>query len=145
MLSRVALVLFDGVCNFCNSSVNFVMDRDKGRVFRFASLQSQAGQQVLAQHPLPPETDSIVLVEDGKAYTFSTAALRITRKLSGLWPLLYVFILVPRVLRDLVYKFIAANRYRWFGRQEACRLPSAEDRERFLPEPTDSAGNHVSQ
>lgn len=133
-----AIVLFDGVCNLCQASVNFVLDRDPRAYFRFASLQSQRGAELLLAHGLQPvaegrDPDSIILIEDGKLYEHSTAALRIARRLSSLWPLLYyLFIWVPRPLRDLVYRFIARNRYRWFGRTEACRLPTPALKARFL-------------
>lgn len=129
------VVLFDGVCNLCNSSVQFIIDRDPKGTLRFASLQSEAAAKLLRQHDLtPPEgdPDSILLVEDGAVYSHSSAALRIARRLSGVWSVLYVFMLVPRPLRDLVYRFIARNRYRWFGKSEMCRVPTPELRERFL-------------
>lgn len=130
---ETALVLFDGVCNFCQGSVQFILLRDpKGR-FRFASLQSDEGRRRLAEHGLPTESlTSLVLIEGGKAYRRSTAALRIARHLSGAWPLAAAFLIIPRPLRDLVYDFIARNRYRWFGKTETCMLPRPEWRERFL-------------
>lgn len=131
-----ALVLFDGVCNLCSASVNFIIDHDPGAYFRFASLQSEAGQERLREHRLPEAAmNSVVLLEQGRAYTRSTAALRIARHLSGGWALLYALIVVPRPLRDGGYAFIARNRYRWFGRTETCRLPTPELRSRFLSEP----------
>ena len=127
------IVYFDGVCNLCNGAVQFVLKRDKKGVFRFAALQSEEGQELLARIGLSGEAlKTIVLVEDGTVYTHSTAALRLARRLSGLWPLLYVFILVPRPVRDGVYNWIARNRYRWFGRTESCMLPRPEWKERFL-------------
>lgn len=130
---KTALVLFDGVCNLCQGSVQFILLRDpKGR-FRFASLQSEEGRRRLTEHGLPPESlSSLVLIENGKAYRRSTAALRIARHLSGAWPLAAVFLIVPRPLRDLAYDFVARNRYRWFGKTESCMLPRPEWRERFL-------------
>lgn len=128
-----AVVLFDGVCNLCNASVNFVIDRDPAGRFRFAALQSEAAAPLLARAGLAPDhLGSIVLVEEGRIYTRSTAALRIARRLSGAWPLLAVFLAVPRPLRDLAYDVIARHRYRWFGRAEACRVPTPELRTRFL-------------
>ena len=128
-----ALVLFDGVCNLCQGSVQFILLRDpKGR-FRFASLQSDEGRRRLAEHGLNAESlNSVVLIEDGKVFRRSTAALRIARHLSGAWPLAAVFWIVPRPLRDLVYDFVARNRYRWFGKTEACMVPRPEWRARFL-------------
>jgi predicted DCC family thiol-disulfide oxidoreductase YuxK len=129
-----AVVLFDGVCNLCNGSVNFIIDRDPTARFRFAALQSSQATELLArlgQAP-QPEPQSVLLVEDGRLYERSTAALRIARRLRGGWKLLYAFIVVPRPLRDAVYGFIARNRYRWFGKSEACRVPTPELRARFL-------------
>lgn len=129
------MVLFDGVCNLCNASVNFMLDRDPSGRLRFASLQSATAVALLAavHHAAPRgEPESVLLVENGRVYDRSTAGLRIARHLRGAWRLLYVFVVVPRPLRDLVYQFIARNRYRWFGRTEACRVPSPEVRARFL-------------
>lgn len=129
----MGVVLFDGVCQFCNSSVHFIIDRDSRRRFRFAALQSPVGQTLLSRFGLSQsDFDSLVLIEDERCFLRSTAALRIARRLNGLWPLLYVFIVVPRFLRDGVYSFIAHRRYRWFGKMDACRIPTPELRERFL-------------
>jgi predicted DCC family thiol-disulfide oxidoreductase YuxK len=131
------LVLFDGVCNLCNSAVNFVIDRDPRAVFRFASLQSQAGRTAIRAHggePAQGDPDTILLVENGRLFDRSTAALRIARRLAGAWKLLYALVVVPRPLRDLVYKWIARNRYRWFGKAEVCRVPTAALRARFVDE-----------
>ena len=128
-----ALVLFDGVCNLCNTSVNFVIDRDPRAYFKFAALQDEAAQPLFAKYNLSPEyLDSIVLIENGRCYRNSTAALRIARRLKGGWPLFYAFIIVPTPVRDLVYGWIARNRYRWFGKRDSCRLPTPELRARFL-------------
>ena len=138
-----ALVLFDGVCNFCNASVHFIVDRDPARRFRFAALQSAAGAAALraqGRAPAAGDPDSIVLIEGGRVYERSAAALRIARHLRFPWPLLYAFVVVPRPLRDLVYRLIARNRYRWFGRTEECRVPTPALRERFLEEPTAPPG-----
>lgn len=127
------IILFDGVCNFCNASVNFVMDHDPKFYFKFAALQSNLAKQRLTEAGLNTnDFDTVVLLEDGKVYTRSTAALRIAKKLSGGWPLLYVFIIVPPFIRNAVYNLIARNRYRWFGKSENCRLPSPEERARFV-------------
>jgi predicted DCC family thiol-disulfide oxidoreductase YuxK len=124
------IILFDGVCNLCNGAVTFIIDRDRDAYFTFAPLQSDTARELLGEEA--ERLESIVLVEDGKHYTESTAALRIARRLRGPWPLLYGFIIVPRGLRDRVYRFIAANRYRWFGKTDSCRLPTPELRKRFL-------------
>lgn len=126
------IVLFDGVCNFCSGWVRFIIQRDTKKLFRFASLQSTIGDQLLQQHQLTTSLDSIVVIENGKAYTESTAILRILKNLPGLWRLLYVFVLLPKFIRDRFYKLFAKNRYRWFGKQESCMLPTPEIRERFL-------------
>lgn len=128
------VLLFDGVCNLCNGAVAFVIRRDPRARFRFAPLQSAAADALLAslgvaRGGLP---DSFVLVEDGRVHVRSTAALRVARRLRCPWPLLAVVLLVPRFLRDPVYDLIARNRYRWFGRREACMVPTAELRARFL-------------
>ena len=123
------IVLFDGVCNLCNGAVQFIIARDKRQGFRFASLQSAFGQQYQEQ---VGEVDSILLVEEGRVYQKSTAALRIARRLKGLWPMLYIFIIIPPFLRDFIYDIIARNRYRWFGKKESCWLPTPDLKARFI-------------
>jgi predicted DCC family thiol-disulfide oxidoreductase YuxK len=128
-----AIVLFDGVCNFCDASVNFIIKRDKGDYFRFASLQSDAGISILKDNGLEAGAlDTLLLQEGATLFARSTAALRIARRLSGAWPLMYGFIVVPRPIRDFVYNVIAKNRYRIFGKKESCRVPTAEERGKFL-------------
>jgi predicted DCC family thiol-disulfide oxidoreductase YuxK len=128
-----AIVLFDGVCNFCNASINFVIEHDKARYFKFAPLQSEIGEELTARHGIDRvETDSVILVENGKIYTHSDAALGIARHLNGIWSWAYVLRVIPRPVRDLAYKFIARNRYRLFGRRDACMMPTPEVRARFL-------------
>lgn len=132
-------ILFDGVCNLCNASVLFVVDRDPHARFTFAPLQSEYARTLLAGQGIAvpaigADPDSVVLVEDGRLYDRSTAALRVARHLTGAWPLLYGFVLVPRPLRDLVYRWVARNRYRWFGREGTCRIPTPELRARFVGE-----------
>lgn len=127
------IILFDGVCNLCNSFVQFVINHDPAGRFSFASLQSELGQNTLRAHGLPTDQfKSVLLLEDGKLYTHSTAALRVLRHLSGGWSWLYAFILVPKFLRDPVYDWVSRNRYRWFGQQESCMLPTPELKARFL-------------
>jgi len=131
-----SIVLFDGVCNLCNSSVQFILKRDRKKKFRFASMQSEPGQALLKKKGLPLEKfDTFVLIQNGKAYTQSTAALRTLRQISWPWPLLYPLILVPAFLRNAVYTFIARRRYRWFGKKDSCALPKPEWRDRFLEGP----------
>lgn len=127
------IVLFDGDCNFCDASVQFIIHRDPAYHFYFASLQSEKGQQLTQQFGIAKEEDSMVLIENNKAYTKSSAALHVAKKLDGLWHLLFIFILIPRPIRDCVYAYIANNRYKWFGKKDdACTLPSPETRKRFL-------------
>ena len=129
----MATILFDGVCNLCNGFVQFVVKRDPQARFRFAALTSDAAQSLLRQSgvtlPLP---DSMVLVEDDAVYLRSDAPLRIARGLVFPWPLLYGLVVVPRFIRDRIYDFIAARRYRWFGRRDVCMIPTPELRRRFL-------------
>ena len=128
-----AIILFDGVCNFCNSSVNFIIERDTAGYFKFAPLQSEIGEKLLAENGVDKvETDSVVLIEDGKVYTHSTAALRVASKLDGAWRWFYYFIFVPRPIRDATYKLFAKYRYRLFGKKDECMLPSPDVRARFL-------------
>ncbi|HEY0047979.1 MAG TPA: thiol-disulfide oxidoreductase DCC family protein [Pyrinomonadaceae bacterium] len=128
-----AVILFDGVCNFCNGAVNFIIDRDKAGYFKFAPLQSEIGEKLLAENGIDKiETDSVVLIEDGKVYTHSTAALRVARKLDGAWKFTYGFVVVPRFVRNFFYRLFAKYRYKMFGKQDACMLPTPEIRQRFL-------------
>lgn len=127
------IVLFDGVCTLCNSSVQFVIRHDKEGRFRFAALDGPVAVALLEGHALPgKELDSVVYLRQGKAYTRSSAALHIAADLGGVWSMLSVFLLVPRPLRNLVYDVIAKYRYRWFGKRESCMLPTAELKGRFL-------------
>ena len=127
------IVLFDGVCRFCDASVNWITDRDRAGRIRFAALQSQTGQKVLAHHGLPQtKLDTLVLVEGEKCYVRSTAALRIAGHLGWPWRFLSGFLLLPSFLRDPLYDVLARNRYRWFGTLDACRLPRPGMEERFL-------------
>lgn len=127
------IVLFDGDCLFCDASVQFIIKRDPYEHFYFTSLQSEKGQQLKQRYGIPVDEDSVVLIEGKKFYTKSSAALRIAKKLDGLWHLLFLLILVPRPIRDGVYRYVAKNRYKWFGqKQDSCTLPSPEMRKRFL-------------
>lgn len=127
------VVLFDGVCNLCTGAVQFIVERDTEGVFRFASLQSEAGQGLLERFDLPTDDfDSFVLVEDGEYHTRSAAALRVAKRLGGVYALLYPFRFVPRPLRDGVYDIVADHRYQWFGRKDQCMVPTPELESRFL-------------
>jgi predicted DCC family thiol-disulfide oxidoreductase YuxK len=127
------VILFDGVCNFCNGTINFIIKRDKKRVFRYAPLQSEAGQQLLRQHHLPTNGfDSFVLIDNGKAYKKTTAALHLYPKLGGIWKLVKALWILPPFIRDAGYNIIAANRYKWWGKKDTCMIPSPEVRSLFL-------------
>ncbi len=126
------VILFDGVCNLCNSSINFIIDRDSRKLFRYASLQSDFGQQVKTQFGKSADLDSVLLLQGERLLQKSDAALEIARQLDGLWPAMVVFRIIPRPIRDAVYSWIARNRYRWFGKQDACRIPTPELRALFL-------------
>lgn len=127
------VIVFDGVCNFCNAFVNVVLDRDTREIFKFGTLQSPPGRDLLMQLHLPTcDYETFVLLEKGTVFTKSTAALRIFRELSGYWRWLYGFIIIPRPLRDVLYDFIARYRYRWMGKSDTCRLPSPKERTRFI-------------
>lgn len=125
------IIFFDGVCNLCNRSVQFVLTRDKPGLFRFASLQSAFAQKFLARFP-GDHGDSVLLYKDGRLYSRSNAALHIAGDLGFPWSMAKVFLLIPALLRDPVYRFIARNRYRWFGKRETCMMPEPGWAERFL-------------
>lgn len=127
------IVLFDGVCNLCSSAVQFIIRHDKKNIFMFTSLQSEAGQKLLAQYHFPlDELNSFILIENNKAYTRSTGALKVAKKLNGLWPWLYSFIIIPKIFRDSIYDLVGKNRYKWFGKKDACMIPTPELKARFL-------------
>jgi predicted DCC family thiol-disulfide oxidoreductase YuxK len=127
------IILFDGVCNFCNGAINFLLKQDKKDVFRFATLQSAAGQKLLEQYHLSKEDfDSFVLIENGKAYQKSDASLRVMNKLAWYWKEVQVLQIVPRFLRDAIYDFVAGNRYKWFGKKDACMVPTHQMKKQFL-------------
>ena len=127
------VILFDGVCNFCNNAVNFVLKRDKKKQIVFAPLQSAAGKKLMEEYDLPTDDmQSFVFIENGKAYTRSTAALRVCRYLSAIWPWCYGAIIVPKFIRDGIYNRIAKNRYKWFGVRQECMIPTPEIKARFL-------------
>lgn len=126
------IILFDGDCNFCDHSVQFIIKRDKNAVYKFTSLQSEIGQEIKRKYQVPEHIDSIILVKDDKCYFKSAAALRISKHLSGGWKLLYVLSIIPKPIRDYFYDILAKNRYKWFGKKDSCMLPSPEIRKRFL-------------
>ncbi|QYC34046.1 thiol-disulfide oxidoreductase DCC family protein [Bacillus amyloliquefaciens] len=127
------VLLFDGVCNLCNGAVQFIIKRDPAGKISFASLQSDTARVLLASEGLPTEQfDSMIFIENGRIYKKSAAVLKVSRHLRGAWRLSAVFFAVPRPLRDRAYSFIARRRYKWFGKREACMLPSPEIKNRFL-------------
>ncbi|WP_448520295.1 thiol-disulfide oxidoreductase DCC family protein [Rhodoflexus sp.] len=128
-----SVVLFDGACNLCNGIVNFLIDADRRGRLKFASLQSETGQEVLLRFGMDTtDLDTFVFYTDGKAYTRSRAAIEVARKLGGLWQIAYVGIMIPPFIRDGIYRWVAKNRYRWFGKRDACRMPTPELKTRFL-------------
>ncbi len=127
------ILLFDGVCNLCNSSVQFIIRHDPKGIFRFAALQSDVGKQLLQQANMSPDSiHTVVLYESGTFYTHSDAPLRVVRHLRGAWPLLYGLVLIPRFIRDAIYRWIARHRYRWFGQRASCMIPTPDLRARFI-------------
>jgi predicted DCC family thiol-disulfide oxidoreductase YuxK len=126
------VILFDGVCEFCNGTVNFLIRQDKGSLFRFAPIQSEAGQALIKKYNLPSEPESFVYIEKNRAYLRTTAILMLARKLKWYWSWTQLFWIIPRFVRDAAYKIIAANRYRWFGKKEECMIPTQDVRNRFL-------------
>ena len=135
MKSNKSIVLFDGVCNLCNSSVNFVLKRDKHNHFLFASLQSDAAKKLLLQLNQEKSIinlDSIILIENNTVYSKSTAALRIAKKMGFPYLLLYPFSIIPKFIRNSVYDFIAKNRCKWFGKRDTCRIPTKTELNKFI-------------
>lgn len=140
------IIFFDGICNFCNSSVNFIIKRDKKNYFKFASLQSEFAQNFLKSHNLVPKSlpwqvrngktekklDSIILFENNKLYIKSSAALQIAKHLNGLWKIFYILIIIPPFIRNFLYDIIAKNRYKLFGKRESCMIPDERIKDRFI-------------
>lgn len=132
-MSSQSLIMFDGVCNLCNGFVNFIIVRDKKNKFQFGSLQSPVVAGILKQyHYSTSDLSTVVLLENNQLFYQSTAVLRIARKLGGAWSLLYGFIIIPKPIRDFLYNLIAKNRYKLFGRQDACMIPTPELRAKFV-------------
>ncbi|MBK5272221.1 MAG: thiol-disulfide oxidoreductase DCC family protein [Bacteroidia bacterium] len=127
------VVLFDGVCNFCNYWVNFAIKRDRGKKIKFTTLQGETAKQLLPQYFINPTSlSSVIFIDNGKAYTQSSAALRICKHLNGGWKLFYALLIVPKFIRDFFYNIIARNRYKWYGKRNECMIPAPGLRERFL-------------
>lgn len=126
------IILFDGVCNFCQSSVQFIINRDSNASFYFASLQSEFAQSLCQKYNIDDPFNSMILIDGENVYNKSTAALQICRRLDGIWKYLYFFIVIPAQFRNFLYDLIAKNRYKWFGKKQQCMIPSPEVRKRFL-------------
>ena len=126
------VVIFDGTCNFCNRSVNFIMKRDPKARFRFAARQSEVGEKLRERFGVGDDLDSLVLIRGDEVFTRSGASLRIAAALRWPWPVFAVFLIVPGPIRDGLYKAFARRRYKWFGKSDTCRVPTAEERARFL-------------
>jgi len=127
------IILFDGVCNLCNSSVNFVITHDPKNKFKFAALQSDVGASLIQKYGIDiSKTDSIILIDNQKAFVKSSAALRIAKYLNKGYPLLYGLMIVPNFIRNWVYDYIAKNRYKWYGKKDSCMIPTPELKEKFL-------------
>ena len=132
-IDNTAIILFDGVCNFCNSSVNKIIKHDKKNRFKFAALQSEIGKKLLQKYALDAsKMDSIILIENDAAFIKSTAILRIAKQLNGIYPLAYSFIIIPTFIRNFFYDFIARNRYKWWGKNDSCMIPTDEVKEKFI-------------
>lgn len=128
-----SIILFDGVCNVCNGFVNFLIPRDKKDKFQYGSLQSLKVKEMLQQyHYNPDDLSTVILIEKDKLYSQSTAVLKILRQMSGAWPLMYAFIIVPKAIRDFAYQQIARNRYKLFGKKDSCMVPTPELRAKFV-------------
>jgi predicted DCC family thiol-disulfide oxidoreductase YuxK len=128
-----SIILFDGVCNFCNYWVNFIIDRDKQNNFKFAALQSEKGRELLDKFNLPKDDfDSFVLIEENKIFKKSSAAFEIVKHLNG-WPKIIIpFSILPHTFTNLIYDLVAKNRYKFFGKKDSCRIPTKEEKSKFL-------------
>ncbi|MGJ7913274.1 thiol-disulfide oxidoreductase DCC family protein [Neobacillus sp. LXY-1] len=126
------IILFDGVCNLCNSSVQFIIKRDPKGHFQFASIQGKMGQNLLKKYHVNTDINSFILIDHDKVFFKSNAALRVCRNLAGYWKWLAIFFIIPSTIRNGIYDFIANNRYKWFGKKESCMIPSQKWKNRFL-------------
>ena len=134
MKENKKIILFDGVCNLCNDAVQFIIKRDQNDTFRFAALQSEVGKKLITERNIDTQTiDSIILIDPNVAYyTKSTAALKISEQLKGIWSLLPILLWLPESLRNIVYDIIAKNRYAWYGKKQECMIPTPELQDKFL-------------
>ncbi|WP_391118043.1 thiol-disulfide oxidoreductase DCC family protein [Psychrobacillus sp. L3] len=127
-----AIILFDGECNFCDASVQFIIARDPKGYFQFAALQSDVGKELKKKHHISEKLDGVIVIENDTVYDSSDAALFICKHLKGMWKVFYIFKVIPKTLREVLYKIFAKNRYKWFGKKDSCMIPSPEIRNRFL-------------
>jgi predicted DCC family thiol-disulfide oxidoreductase YuxK len=132
MKEQNPIILFDGVCNLCNGTVDFLLKHDRKKQFRFASIQSETAQLLFRKFQIPPETDSVILIKSNKVYFESDAAIEIAGMLSFPWKLVVVFRIIPKKMRDNIYRRIAKNRYRWFGKRDICRIPAPSENDFFI-------------
>ena len=133
-MEEAPVILFDGICNFCNYWVNFAIKRDKKKKLLFTPLQGETAKQLLPQYHINTTAlSSVILIDKGKAYTQSSAAFRMCKYLDGGWKMAYGLMIIPKFIRDFFYNIIARNRYKWFGKKESCMVPAPELRERFMP------------
>ncbi len=126
------VILFDGVCNLCNGTVDFLLKRDRRKQFRYAALQSESGKALIQKFHIPEQTDSVILINLNKVYFESDAAIEICNLLPYPWRLGIIFQIIPKIIRDKIYRWVAKNRYRWFGKRETCRIPTPEEKEFFM-------------
>lgn len=132
MKDDFAILLFDGVCNLCNSSVNFILKYDRDRIFRFASLQSEKGKTLCKTHQIPEETDSVLLIWKNQVYMESDAFIEISRRLPYPFRMGVAIKILPASLRNRIYRFIAKNRFRWFGKRQSCRVATPAEKKYFI-------------
>jgi len=130
----INVIIFDGVCNLCNGFVDFIIRKDKKKIFRFVSNQDEAGKAILSRFPEVPKGDAMTIyyLEDGKLYSRSKAVLRIAKMLNAPFSWMYAFSVLPLFISNSIYDLVARNRYKWFGKRDTCRVPTKEERERFL-------------
>jgi predicted DCC family thiol-disulfide oxidoreductase YuxK len=132
MKEQNPIILFDGVCNLCNGTVDFLLKHDSKKQFRFASIQSEAAQLLFRKFQIPAETDSVILIKSNKVYFESDSAIEIAGMLSFPWKMVAVFRIIPKKMRDNIYRRIAKNRYRWFGKRDICRIPAPMEKDSFI-------------
>lgn len=134
MTTQNPVILFDGVCKLCNGTVDFILKHDHKKLFRFAPVQSEAGQRMFRQFQIPVETDSVILIKSNKVCIESDAAIEIARMLPFPWKMGIIFKIIPKNFRDTVYRWIAKNRFKWFGKREVCRIPDLAEKDSFIME-----------